>query len=220
MPIPAMLAAAAPIIGGLLSFGGQASANRTNIRLAREGMDFSERMSSTAAQRSAADYAAAGLNPALAYDRPASTPPAAVARVDDAVGRGVGGATAAAQAMAAIKLLSAQTEGAKASADKTHTESEILKHDLALRQTTIGDEPSWRAAEILKRRGLMRNVDFEGAVQPFQKRQASADALLRELLVPGARGEARFSERMGELKPGISFGISNAAMLARLLGRF
>lgn len=66
---------AAGVSGGL-NYLGAREANEANKRLAREQMDFQERMSNTSHQRSVEDMRKAGLNPALAYNLGGASSPA------------------------------------------------------------------------------------------------------------------------------------------------
>lgn len=73
------IAAGAAIVGGVLNFFGQRSANKANAKAAKEQMEFQERMSNTEWQRGTADMRAAGINPALAYSKGGASSPSGTA---------------------------------------------------------------------------------------------------------------------------------------------
>lgn len=126
---PGVGSAIGGIAGALGGLFGQSSANKQNIKLAREQMAFQERMSNTAYQRAMADMRKAGLNPILAAKSPASTPGGASTRVESALGAGVSSGLAAYNGLKNAQLLSAQARKTNADAARQEAETRGLKGD-------------------------------------------------------------------------------------------
>lgn len=211
MPLPVWLIPSIISAGaGVASWLGGRDTNKQNERVSDKQMDFQERMSSTSAQRSVEDYTKAGLNPALAYDRPASSPAGALSRAEDAIGKGVSTAMQARALVQSLEIAKAQSQA-----------------DLELKQSQVARNAAEGATSIIQgdllatqRRSTDQMLDFARANQPFDLRKRTADAMIREYEIPGYRNQAKMENRLGELSPQIRFWLGNARTAASLMPRF
>ena len=88
----ALISGGGRLLSGLLGRSAQSSANRANLKIAREQMAFQERMRDTAVQARRKDLEAAGLNPVLAASEAAASPAGQTATMMpvDALAKSVG----------------------------------------------------------------------------------------------------------------------------------
>lgn len=186
-----------PLALGALGAGGQWLTNRANARQAKNQMDFQDRMSSTAAQRSVKDYRAAGLNSALAYDRSASTPGGAAATMGDVAVAGSSSAQNARMVQGQLSVL-AEDAGQKRSARQVNEvqAANLVEEGHSIRQRRL----------------------FEAMAQPSDLRSKVAQAMSAEYALPGQRNTANFETSLGSMAPGL--GSHSARMLMELLKNF
>lgn len=114
------------VIPGVGAALGQASQNRWSAAQAQKEMDFQERMSSTAWQRSVADMRKAGINPIFGASA-ASTPMGAMATGASPLEAGISSAMSGRRLAADMAVASSQVQAnvARAKADRASAASTI-----------------------------------------------------------------------------------------------
>lgn len=189
MLIPAAIAAGGAIIGGLMSRSGQNSANRTNLKIAREQMAFQERMANTAHQREIVDLKAAGLNPILSATGGHGAPsPAGASTTVQNENAGLGEAVASAGRIAGMEKARLAMEAAVASSSVEKAQQEVITGQALAKLHEANTVATLASAEMTKAKlpAVELEAEMWRRLAPYATRGMDfLEGKIRDLLTPG-----------------------------------
>lgn len=203
-----------PLIAGAASLAGGWLANRGNKEQAADNRNFQEKMSNTAVERSVADYGRSGLNPALAYDRSASSPSGAQAQIGNSV------EPAARNAMGAA----AQQQAMKIADNDMKIRNELAETQMGANRAANARDTAAANLTAQQTSQAIQSLHFNLRLQPGMLKRMEADAdniwaqaRLNEYGMPAARNAATFENMMGKGGPILNKAVLPALQALKLL---
>lgn len=198
-------------------FTGKA-ANERNVQLAHDQMDFQERMSNSAYQRSTADMKKAGLNPMLAYSQGGASSPsgamattqpassaAAVVKLYDTFSSIFKTQADTSLALASKDLIKEQTPGASAQSAESalNLKSAKLKYDELYswyeqylhhpedKGQSVVRPKAWEEIQIAKLDAMFKEVRSSGSIAEINVKLKEIEEKLNRLGIPKAQAMSR-----------------------------